>query len=141
MKILVPVDGSASSMRAAEHVLQMARNHPEAEVTLLAVACSFDAIYFAGEMISETWLSEECRKRFAQKLNQAAKIFSDAGLPVKTVLLTGNPGSEIVKYIQDEGMDEVVMGSRGHNPLAAMALGSVTYKVLHHVKIPVTVIK
>lgn len=46
MKVLVPVDGSENSVRVAEYVLMMAKNHPSMEVILLAVACHYDASYF-----------------------------------------------------------------------------------------------
>ena len=47
----------------------------------------------------------------------------------------------IIHYVGKNGIDKIIMVSRGLSPLKAAVVGSVTYKVLHNVKIPVTVIK
>lgn len=50
-------------------------------------------------------------------------------------------GILIVSCAHEKEMDKVVMGSRGLNPFMGMVLCSVTYKVLHSVNVPVTVVK
>lgn len=142
MKVLVPVDGSGNSLRASEYVVKMAQNHPSMDVTLLAVACHYDAAYFADTWVGEELPNQKCRDTFAAGLNKAKAIFDEAGVPVKTELLAaGDPGKVIVSYIEEKDMDKVVIGSRGLNPFKGMVLGSVTYKVLNSANVPVTVVK
>lgn len=141
MKVLVPVDGSENSMRAVEFALQMAKNHPAVEVILLAVACHYETRYFEGYAVDGELLSRQCQEQFAEVLHKASQVFTDAGVEVKTEMLTGDPGTAIAGYVEDNGIDRVIMGSRGLSPFKGMILGSVTYKVLHNVKVPVTVVK
>jgi len=141
VEVLVPVDGSGNSMRAVEFALQMARNHPSVEVTLLAVACHYETRYFEGYAVDGELLSKQCQEQFGEVLVKASRVFIDAGVEVKTEMVTGDPGTAITAYVKDNSIDRVIMGSRGLSPFKGMILGSVTYKVLHNVKVPVTVVK
>jgi len=141
MKVLVPVDGSENSMRAVDYVLNMVKTNPTVEVTLLAVACHYDALYLADSFVGEEVPNQECKDLFAGRLYIAKKIFDDAGVPVTAELLAGDPGKVIVSYVEEKGIDKVVMGSRGLGPLMGMVLGSVTHKVLNSVRVPMTIIK
>lgn len=141
MKILVPVDGSENSLRAARYALQMAKTHPSVEVTLLTVACFYDAGYISDSWAKIELLDPRCEEIFAKRLDEVKKIFEDEGVPVSTELMTGEPGKVIKSYVEEKNIDKVVMGSRGFSPFKAMILGSIAYKVLSTVKVPVTIIK
>ncbi|BCV22053.1 universal stress protein [Moorella sp. Hama-1] len=141
MKVLVPVDGSDNSMRAVDYALQMVKNHPTVEVTLLAVACHYETRYIEGYALDGELLSKQCQEQFGEVLVKARQVFKDAGVEVKTEMVTGDPGTAITAYVEDNAIDRVVMGSRGLSPFKGMILGSVTYKVLHNVKVPVTIVK
>ncbi|SFH18611.1 Universal stress protein family protein [Desulfotomaculum arcticum] len=86
-------------------------------------------------------INEECRQQFALILENAKTIFSDQGVSVNAVLMQGDPASVLINYVEKNGIDKIIIGSRGLGLLKSAILGSVTYKVLHNVKIPVTVIK
>lgn len=141
MNMTVAVDGSENSMRAAQFALKIVQARPFVKVTLLSVACQYDAAYFADVWVGEDLPNKKCLEESKKGLEKARGIFDEAGVPVKSDLLMGDPGTRIVSYIEDKGIDRVVMGSRGLNPFMGMILGSVTYKVLNSVKIPVTVVK
>lgn len=140
MKVLVPVDGSENSMRAASYALKMAKTHSKVEVILLAVACLYSN-YDGEAFLNEDKLNVDCQNLFSLRLDDAKNVFADQGVPVNAVLLQGDPADVIIHYAEKNGIDKIVMGSRGLSPLKAAVLGSVTYKVLQNVKIPVTVIK
>lgn len=54
----------------------------------------------------------------------------DSGLKnVTTRLMDGNPANRILECIDEEGIDCVVMGSRGLSDLKGLFLGSVSHKV------------
>jgi nucleotide-binding universal stress UspA family protein len=140
MKVLVPVDGSENSMRAVSYVSNMVKTHPGMEVTLLAVACLFE--HYIGEtVLNLNEINEDCRKRFSLKLDEAKNYFADRGISVNAVLMTGEPADVIIDYVEKNGINKIIIGSRGLGLFKAAVMGSVTYKVLHNVKIPVTVIK
>jgi len=68
-------------------------------------------------------------------------MFTDAELDVEDVILGGDPATIIIDYINEHGLDRVIMGSRGQGSIKGLILGSVAYKVLGKVKVPVTIIK
>ena len=47
------------------------------------------------------------------------------------VLTNGDPAAQILRCIEDRGIDCVVMGSRGLSDMRALFLGSVSHKVLN----------
>ena len=67
--------------------------------------------------------------------------FSQAGINCDTTLHIGDPAPTIVTLADEIGCDTIVMGTRGLGGLAALALGSVTRKILHLSKLPVICIQ
>src|SRR5208282_3207653 len=66
--------------------------------------------------------------------------FAEAELPkvnVKCVVETGDPGTVIAEYAEDEKLDLIAMPTHGYGAFRRALLGSVTAKVLHDSKIPV----
>jgi nucleotide-binding universal stress UspA family protein len=59
----------------------------------------------------------------------------------KITMLKGNPSQEIIKYVNSEEIDQLVIGSRGLNTFQEMVLGSVSHKVMKHVNCPITIVK
>ncbi|MEW6725476.1 MAG: universal stress protein [Bacillota bacterium] len=141
MKILVPVDGSEQSMRAVAYALKKAKDHPSIEVTLLTVAYQYDVTAFDGAVLLQQLATERSQEVFKEKLEEAKKVFDAAGVKVNAELLVGDPASVIISYVEKKDIDEVIMGSRGMSPLKAAVIGSVTYKVLQNVDVPVLVVK
>lgn len=59
---------------------------------------------------------------------------------VKEVIISPKAADGICKYAKDNEVDMIVMGRRGLGAFGAM-LGSVSYSVLHQMKIPVVTVK
>ncbi len=138
MKILVPVDGSSIAKRAAKYAMDMAKSDPSVEITILAVACLHTDAKFEASGINEP-TNEECNNLFTTRLEEAKKMFDDAGVKVKADFMQGDPAGCIIAYADKFKVDQIIMGSKGMGGFKG--LGSVTYKVLSSVKKPVTVIK
>ncbi len=60
---------------------------------------------------------------------------------VSTLALWGQPAEEICKYADAQGIDLIVIGSRGRSAFTELLLGSVSSQVLHHATCPVTVVR
>jgi nucleotide-binding universal stress UspA family protein len=56
-------------------------------------------------------------------------------------LRQGEVAQTIAQVADSQGMDEVVMGTRGMGALGTLLLGSVAYRVVHLVHVPVTLVK
>lgn len=140
MRILVPIDGSENATRAVEYALNIAKRHSSVRVTLLAVACpKIDMLL--NESFDPVKFQQVCQEAFSEDMDKAAKLFEDAELEVEKVILTGDPGDMIVDYANDQKVDKIIMGNRGMGALKSLILGSVAYKVLGKVKVPVTIVK
>jgi nucleotide-binding universal stress UspA family protein len=77
--------------------------------------------------------SEEALKRVRQFLAKhriRAEIF----------VLIGEPAATIVQFAKRMHCREIVMGTRGLGGLKGLLLGSVTTKVIHLSRVPVTVV-
>jgi nucleotide-binding universal stress UspA family protein len=60
-------------------------------------------------------------------------------LPTSTAVLRGRPSTAILDEAHRWGADLVVVGSRGHNPISALLLGSVSQEVVDRSDLPVLV--
>ncbi|WP_347488194.1 universal stress protein [Desulfoscipio sp. XC116] len=123
MNILVPVDGSDNAMRAVNYAVNLARENPKNQVTVISVIQPFTETH-AGIA-----------------LEKARNAFSEAGLIAETVLMEGEPADTIIRYAHEHNMDNIIIGNRGMGALRSMVLGSVSYKVLGKSNKPVTIIK
>ncbi len=128
--LLVPVDFSASSLRAIEHARFIA---PDAEIALLhAFDVPFEGhLRYAG--IDGSTISHyriAARQEAARKLHV---LCEEAGLPphaTRCVVTHGDPAANIIEQEQELDCDLVVMGRRGEDTLESFVLGSVTKRVL-----------
>jgi nucleotide-binding universal stress UspA family protein len=64
-----------------------------------------------------------------------------AGVMNESTVLIGDPASAIAEYVHDKGCDAVIMGTRGLGAIGGLLMGSVARKVIHLVKVPVTLVK
>jgi len=141
MKILVPVDGSKQSLKAVEYVAEYLRVHPSSEAIILHVACVGEGFLLTESPITAEQFTKDCLREGRINLEKAKTIFDGKNIPVKEVVLSGNPADVIIGYTKENNIDKIVMGSRGLSNFTGMVLGSVSHKVLAHVNIPVTIIK
>ena len=74
-------------------------------------------------------------------MHPVLELAQSAGVKAKMTMLKGNPSQEIIKYVNSEAIDQLVIGSRGLNTFQEMVLGSVSHKVMKHVNCPVTIVK
>ncbi len=61
--------------------------------------------------------------------------------PKRVHLLTGSPGSVITEFVQEEGMDLVVMGSVARGGVQGLVLGSTAERVFNQVSCSVAAVK
>ncbi|MFS0575108.1 universal stress protein [Sporosarcina sp. 179-K 3D1 HS] len=137
MKIAVAIDGSENALRAARHAITLAQHFPEASLEVIYVA---DYNKAKDERLLAQSEESLLLKR-KQKVEPVLELAHDAGVKAKVTMLKGSPSQEIIKYVNAEAVDQLVIGSRGLNTFQEMVLGSVSHKVMKHVDCPVTVVK
>lgn len=137
-RILLPVDGSEGAQRAAEFTAKLARAF-SARVVLLYV---FDAP--SGGVLGLAAHAADHLKQASERL--AADAFAKAeamlgGIAVLHMHKSGEPAKTILAVATAEGIDHIVMGSRGLSPLQEIFVGSVSESVLQHAACPVTIVR
>ena len=135
-KVLVPIDGSPNSLRALAYVVrQNARGH-RTKVHLLNVQPRLpSSLFVTRAMISEYHLTQS-----EEALKPARRLLVKSPLAVEESVAAGDPAATILKTAKRLRCQELVMGSRGLGSLKGLLLGSVTTRVLHLARMPVTVI-
>jgi nucleotide-binding universal stress UspA family protein len=58
----------------------------------------------------------------------------------KTIVVSGHPVDQIVRYTTELEVDLVIMGSRGKGGLADVTMGSTSRRVLRRCKKPVLIV-
>lgn len=137
MIIAVAIDGSDNALRAAKHAIYLAENLPNASLEIIYVA-DFSK---AKDNYLLTQSSESLALKREQKVNPALKLAEKKNIQAKVTMLKGNPSEAIINYVNDEAIDQLVLGSRGLNVFQEMMIGSVSHQVMKHVKCPVTIVK
>jgi nucleotide-binding universal stress UspA family protein len=140
--ILIPTDGSALSEMAIRHGIALARAI-RAKVTALAVSPSFplevDPL-MVGYTPSPGQYARDTEARAEKYLAVARVEAGIAGVPCETVHATQDHVYEaIIDTASKKGCDLILMASHGRKGISAFVIGSETYKVLSHSKIPVLV--
>ncbi|MFC4410503.1 universal stress protein [Chungangia koreensis] len=136
-KILLAVDGSDHSERAATEAAKVAKISQDTVVTLLYVIDYSKSRSDVMHVQSNEEMHLERRKLLAD----VEKLLNREGIEYEVKFLHGEPGPTIVEHANREKYDIVVIGSRGLNTLQEMVLGSVSHKVAKRVHAPVLIVK
>ncbi len=141
MKLLVPVDGSDSSLHAVEHVIRLAKENGPVSAHLLNVYDEPVRYGDVGVKMTKDQLKEAVREEGDPALATAERLLRDAGISYEREVHPGNVPLTIARRAEDLGCDGIVMGTRGNGALANLVMGSVAMKVVHVAKTPVTLVK
>lgn len=146
-KILVPVDGSKASQKAAEKAVEIGKLI-NANLTFITVVNlpSEDKYSYFGMNIENAFAAN--RKEMLEKLVHEEKRMLDiivrnlnlGDLSITKKVIVGKPAEEILKLASEDNYDLIVMGRRGFSNVERLFIGSITQKVLSSAPCPVMVI-
>lgn len=135
-KILVPVDGSEYSERATEYSMSCAQQY-NSEVILLH--CHKPILGYSVEP-DYTEVKNRILEKADRLLEKYKKGFEANGIRHRTFICDPPPAQAICQIAKEEGIDTIVMGSRGKTDWEGLLIGSVTHKVLQLSPCPVLVV-
>ena len=135
-KILIPVDGSESSEHALGKGIELA-NALKAKLMFLYVA---NVNQLAVNSCLSSELLEAVNKAGNVVLTHAEESTPD-GIETERVMETGSPAPVIIDVAEENGVDLIVMGSRGLGLVKGVLLGSVSQYVVENAKYAVMVVK
>ena len=133
-RILVGVDGSDNSLRAAQKAAEMA-SFFGSEIVLLNVLRPTESAYYTGMPTTDS--AEKAKGE--KKLYRAELACEEKGLIPQLKVMIGEP-AEVLLEQSGRGYDLVVVGTRGIGALASFLLGSVSIRVVQLSKAPVMVV-
>nr|WP_312577644.1 universal stress protein [Sedimentibacter sp.] len=146
-KILVPIDGSKASRKAAEQAITIAKQFGS-EVKLVTVVNlpSEEKYAFFGVNVQNAFYSN--RKAMLKELiNQESKMLNSiistldyADVKLDKIVLEGVAYEQILKLSKEENFDLIVMGRRGFSHIERFFIGSVTQRVISDAHCPVLVV-
>ncbi len=146
-KILVALDKSKQS----EKVLQTALDVATENVNEIKLFHCINSNFLVREVssiggigtIGDINIYGNLHKNYQQELKQEIQKVSEWSeyyceqvrmrkIPVTFTYEIGDPGKKICDFAQSWDADLIVLGSRGHNAIAEIVLGSVSSYVIHH---------
>jgi nucleotide-binding universal stress UspA family protein len=145
-QILLAVDGSKHSQKAAEIGIELAKS-TKGKVTALFVIDTGKEYEGIG---SVTWnmadkIVEGVKNSLLECGQETLKILGDmaqkAGVPFESKIVEGQPAMEIMKMAEDANMGLIVIGRLGRTGIEKFLLGSIAEAVVRHSKVPVLTVR
>ncbi|MBT2285301.1 universal stress protein [Paenibacillus polymyxa] len=136
-RILLAVDGSEHSLRAAEEAMKLGGS---------TTNCIIDAVHVVEFSKSKTEIlhaqsQEELELKRREQLQPVEKLLTQGKIMCRLEIIHGEAASAIIEYADKENVDLIILGSRGLNVVQEMVLGSVSHKVLKLAPCPVVIVK
>jgi nucleotide-binding universal stress UspA family protein len=147
-KILVAIDGSEISMKAAVYAIDIVKKNRSQLIVLTVLEISTPRRISSSFITAPTYglkELEEKRKEAQQWLDKFKKLAAkENNVKLKSEIIEdpiSRVGSAIVTYAERENVDLIVIGSRGRTGFKKMLLGSVASDVVTYAHCPVMVVK
>jgi nucleotide-binding universal stress UspA family protein len=142
-KILLPTDGSKYAEKAAMHAIWIA-SKSDAEIIALNVVDTSSLVGLPAEDLTvrvTEILKQEAIKSLDKIENLIEEFKKEENLTTDIKLITeikdGSPADVILKTVEEEDVDLIVMGTSGKHGIDRFLLGSVTEKVVRSANCPV----
>lgn len=142
-KILVPLDGSATSARGFEEATALARSIG-ASLLLMHVIDTYPLAVEAAT--PETWerIVEGLRVHGAALLERAQQAARSHGIDAEVRLVefpAGRVADAVLQEAKAAGCDVIVMGTHGRRGFKHMMMGSDAERVVHESALPVLLVR
>jgi nucleotide-binding universal stress UspA family protein len=88
-------------------------------------------------------LTEDEKKASKRIVDDVKEMGEAAGVKMETKIVERHPSvpDAIIQFAEENGVDLVVMGTKGKTAISRFLLGSVTESVVHHAHCPVLVVR
>ncbi|ELZ35572.1 universal stress protein [Halorubrum tebenquichense] len=136
-EILVPTDGSPASDAAIEHAIDLADRYDARLHALYVVdGAAYSSLEAGAEVVVDALESEG-----EAATGRVADAAADAGVDCVATVASGTAYQSIHDYVDEHGIDVVVMGTHGRKGLDRYLLGSVTERVVRTSDVPVLTVR
>jgi nucleotide-binding universal stress UspA family protein len=141
--ILVPVDGSKTSIDAVKKAAQIATAF-NSQLTLISLVVEdpfTDSDFYASSAIMHEYFAL-AKKNAQEALLEGQKAAAEAGIQAQIEIIKGNVDAKVIaETAANHKADLIVMGSHGRKGFQKMLLGSFAQDVLANTQLPVLIVK
>ncbi len=141
-KILVPIDGSDASLKAARYAVRIAKQEKAQIICIHAIGTPVYISEYAYPHLLPSYF-EQAKKLAEGGFKSVAEIAEKEGIDIETQIIidVASVVDSIVKYASDKNADLIVIGTRGRTGLKRFLIGSVANGVVEHAHCPVLVVR
>ena len=147
--ILVPLDGSPTSMEAADYAIMLSTLHHTQIVLLhvVNVAEYYSSLQFfeVKQPIESKEIIEEAKKEANKWFNSVKKkIDEKLGTQTKIethIIISQSTVKSILDFAEEKNVDLIVVGTRGRSGIKKLLLGSTASGIVTYSSCPVIVVK
>ena len=139
-RILIPVKDTSENIDVIEEAVKIVDKF-EGTITLLHVDnihLILRELQYGNDVAKGPEIDENDRKELLKKVSDEYK---KKNINVESKVLVGDPAEEIIKESESGDYDLIIMRTHGMSTTKRFMLGSVTDKVVHHVKKPIMVVR
>lgn len=162
-KVLIPVDGSSLSREIFDYVLKFlppqenalillrVGDPPEGHVGFPSRIATADApvamfnsardVNIAYHPIYASQERHSAEGEFQRQMQADVRLLERAGYAVTSCTRFGDPGAEIVAFVENHEVDLVAMSTHGRRGLNRLIFGSVAQYVAQRLAIPVMILR
>jgi nucleotide-binding universal stress UspA family protein len=138
-RILLPLDGSPLAEQALPHACELAKRFG-AELILLRVVEPFAQV--SGLSITDLQqIKEQAGTWSGEYLERIAAGIQEGDVPVIMDVIEGNAPVGITQYSEANGVDLIVMSTRGRSGISRWLMGSVADRVVRGATVPVLLVR
>lgn len=131
--ILYPTDGSEGAEAALDHAIDHAERYDASLHVLYVIEETIPAMQAGAPDVLEA-----LEERGEEVVAEARERALEAGVrSVQASVATGSPYRQILHYVDESGIDLIVMGTHGRRGIDRYLLGSVAEKVVRTAECPV----
>jgi nucleotide-binding universal stress UspA family protein len=137
-RILLPLDGSVLAEQAVPHAVAQAERF-QAEIVLLMVLQPLPQHSMSSLGRRQ---AEEASSNLAREyLESTAADIHKRDIPVQVITVEGQAHTQIVQFAETNGVDLIVISTRGQSGLSHWLMGSVADRVVRGAKTPALLVR
>jgi nucleotide-binding universal stress UspA family protein len=138
-KILVGIDGSEHSMKAADYAISLTRVYGSELIALNVITSDVDITTSAASPRMEE-IEKASQEYFNKIRHEADNLVKGIKLRTELIISSSVVGG-IVEFAEKENIDLIVVGTKGRSGLKKLLLGSVASGIVNYAHCPVMIIK
>lgn len=142
-KVLVPVDGSAPSLKAVAAARKLAEAGVARQITIINVV-HFPTPAVLADGLSLNYFPAQYQNELitvAETITEKAREQLGPDINAKIIIDSGSPPDVILQAAEKDNYDLIIMGNRGLNQVQRLFLGSVSNRVVLMSKCSVLIVK